>query len=67
MDHRHLKKLQSNIISIHGLAGITGFLAKTKKKIELKKRRYHADNSVLEKKRQKKEEENNTRSHEDRS
>ena len=49
-----LKKLHANKISIHGLAGLTDFLGKTKKKMEWKKERYHADNSVLEKKRKKK-------------
>ena len=54
-----LNKLHANIISIHGLAGLTGFLAKTKKEDGIEKRKISCRyNSVLEKKRQKKEEEN---------
>ena len=53
-----LKKLHTNIISAHGLAGIVGFLSKTKKKVELKKQKYHENNDAFNKKRQKKDEEN---------
>ena len=53
-----LKKLHANIISVHGLAGITGFLSKTQKKVEKKKEKYHENNEALDKKRQKEEEEN---------
>ena len=34
-----LNKLHANIISIHGLAGLTGFLAKTKKEDGIEKRK----------------------------
>ena len=47
-----LNKLHANIISIHWLVWLTGFLAKTKNKIEVKKERFHSENTILGKTRQ---------------